>query len=390
MKYAFSLFALFSFFIASAQINFVSEEWMKAKKQAQAENKIVFVDAYTTWCGPCKWMAKNVFTDPGVGEFFNENFVNLKLDMEKGEGLQFAQEYQVNAYPTLLFLAGDGTLLHKHLGAIPADQFLMVGQDAMSPEKRIGSYIEKYQSEKDDPEFLREYLVKMLGAGIRVDDAANHYFSILEKDEIVTEDNLLILQMLIPAMESEAFKALLMNRNEFRALGGEEIVDGLVETVLASEIYGAVMSKDEQEYQRVRQIISQMNVPEKDMILVQGDMEFYDMQGNTDAYLKNADTYTKTYAWNDWNELNNIAWDMYLNSSLDASDMKLARKLAKRAVKLEANYYTTDTYAAVLHKAGKNKKALPWAKEAVRLAKEAGEDTSGTDALIEKIKAEME
>ncbi|GAH00631.1 unnamed protein product, partial [marine sediment metagenome] len=67
-------------------INFNVHSFEEAIKTAKAENKLIFVDAYTTWCGPCKWMSKNVFTEGKVGDYFNESFVNVKIDMEKGEG----------------------------------------------------------------------------------------------------------------------------------------------------------------------------------------------------------------------------------------------------------------------------------------------------------------
>ena len=116
-------------------------------------------------------------------------------------------------------------------------------------------------------------------------------------------------------------------------------------------------------------------------------MEFSDAQGDMTSYLKHASTYAKEYIWNDPSGLNNVAWDMYLNSSLEANQMKLARKIAKRAVKLDENYYNTDTYAAVLYKSGKYKQAEQWANTAVAAAKAAGENPEETMILLEKIQA---
>jgi thioredoxin-related protein len=389
MKYLLlSICTVMSFGLVSGQINFEHEEWKRVKAEAKKENKIVFVDAYTTWCGPCKWMAKNVFTDEAVGDFFNKNFINLKLGMEKGEGLAFAQEYQVNAYPTLLFVDGDGSLVHKHLGAVPAEQFLTVGQDAVSPDRRIGTYMEKYPSMKHDKAFLQEYVVKMMSAGMNANEAANAYFELLNDGEVVNEKNLLIMQMMQPSLDSKAFDLLLANRSAFNDLAGVEMVDGLVERVLTSQIYKTVMSKDPGAYQFLPAQIASLDLPEKERILTIGDMEYSDAQDDMDAYLKHAATYSKNYHWNDWNELNNLAWDMYLNNSLTTkSELKLASKLAKRAVLLEPNYYTTDTYASVLYKTGKYSKAMEWANTAIEAAKAAGEDYSGTSALVDKIKA---
>ena len=73
-------------------IKFFEGSWEEVLAEAKKQNKPVFVDAYTSWCGPCKWMAKNIFTLESIGEFFNKNFVNYKFNMEKGEGPAFARK----------------------------------------------------------------------------------------------------------------------------------------------------------------------------------------------------------------------------------------------------------------------------------------------------------
>ncbi|MBK8519552.1 MAG: thioredoxin family protein [Ferruginibacter sp.] len=88
-------------------IQFVEPNWAKAIEQAKKEKKMIFVDAYTTWCGPCRMLKQNTFPDKAAGEFFNKHFINIALDMEKGDGLAFAEKYQIRAYPTLLIMDAD-------------------------------------------------------------------------------------------------------------------------------------------------------------------------------------------------------------------------------------------------------------------------------------------
>ena len=59
-----------------------NESWNAVKSKAVKENRMIFMDCYTTWCGPCKMMSNQVFKQKQVGDFFNQNFVNLKVDME--------------------------------------------------------------------------------------------------------------------------------------------------------------------------------------------------------------------------------------------------------------------------------------------------------------------
>ena len=110
-------------------INFSDKSVDELLKQAKKQNKLIFVDMYTVWCGPCKHMAKNIFTQSEAGEYFNENFINLKLDAEK-EGKEFARKYNVTAYPTFFFIIGVGALVYRFMGGRPLDQFIAAGHNA--------------------------------------------------------------------------------------------------------------------------------------------------------------------------------------------------------------------------------------------------------------------
>jgi len=89
-------------------IQFFEGTFDEALVLAKKENKLIFFDAYASWCGPCKRMKSKVFTQEEIGSYFNSNFINVKFDMEKGEGPALARKYRVTAYPTLLFLNPKG------------------------------------------------------------------------------------------------------------------------------------------------------------------------------------------------------------------------------------------------------------------------------------------
>ena len=103
-------------------IKFEESSFASILAKAKAEKKLVFMDAYASWCGPCKLMEKNVFTDKNVADFYNKNFVNARIDMEKGEGRDLAIKYGVRSYPTFLFLNGEGDVVGNaclhHLHAV--------------------------------------------------------------------------------------------------------------------------------------------------------------------------------------------------------------------------------------------------------------------------------
>ena len=105
-------------------IKFEKGTFSEILAKAKAQKKLVFMDVYASWCGPCKRMASEVFTQKKVGDYFNATFVNAKFDAEVGEGRTIAARYGVNAYPTFLLLNGDGKLVGKMVGGSPADEFI--------------------------------------------------------------------------------------------------------------------------------------------------------------------------------------------------------------------------------------------------------------------------
>ncbi|MEY3442865.1 MAG: hypothetical protein RLZZ519_1146 [Bacteroidota bacterium] len=111
-------------------IDFFHGTFAEAQAKAKRENKLIFMDAYTSWCAPCRFMAANVFTDQSVGEYYNAHFVNIKVDMEKGEGPDLSRRYSVMAYPTLLFIDGNGEVKSRVMGGKPAAEFIALGQKA--------------------------------------------------------------------------------------------------------------------------------------------------------------------------------------------------------------------------------------------------------------------
>jgi len=113
---------------ADTGIRFTPGTWSQILKKAKAEKKIIFFDAYTTWCGPCKLLQKNVFTRTDVAEVFNKNFINVKFDMESGEGPGLAKKYPLEGYPTLFFIDPDGNVVKQVIGYQNPETLIKIGK----------------------------------------------------------------------------------------------------------------------------------------------------------------------------------------------------------------------------------------------------------------------
>ena len=104
----------------------------EALDRAKAEDKLVFLDFYTSWCLPCKLMDEDVFTDRQFGDYMNANFVSIKIDAEAGNGPNLAALYGVQAYPTLLFLDTNGRVRTKKEGAAYQTELRRMGDEALA------------------------------------------------------------------------------------------------------------------------------------------------------------------------------------------------------------------------------------------------------------------
>jgi thioredoxin 1 len=108
--------------VQSQQMNFLKMQeigFEEVLKKAKSENKMVFMDVYAVWCGPCKLMDKTTFSDSLVAEKFNTEFIAYKVNAEDVPGRVIVQKYMVNAFPTYLFFSPAGDLVNRLEGVFP-------------------------------------------------------------------------------------------------------------------------------------------------------------------------------------------------------------------------------------------------------------------------------
>ena len=108
-------------------------------KVAKAQNKMLFIHGFADWCPHCKTMAETVYTDSALGVFYNSYFICIKLDMEK-EGRQVGLRYKISKYPGLLFLDGNGEVVHRTTGEQKLPAMMQLGKDAINPEKQYRTF----------------------------------------------------------------------------------------------------------------------------------------------------------------------------------------------------------------------------------------------------------
>ncbi|HJA15496.1 MAG TPA: thioredoxin family protein [Candidatus Butyricimonas faecavium] len=179
--------------VFSQGIEFQKESYTEVLKMAKKQNKLVFIDVYTSWCGPCKHMANTIFPQAKVGEYYNSHFLNLQLDAEKSEdGKMVAKTFGVSAYPTFLFVNGDGELVYRFLGGRAVDMFIKEGEkavDAFAALPELKKYMKKYEEGNRDKDFLNQYFILKDRSGLDCSDVLLDYFALVDDSQLLDSIN---------------------------------------------------------------------------------------------------------------------------------------------------------------------------------------------------------
>jgi thiol-disulfide isomerase/thioredoxin len=361
-------------------LTFIHENFAEAMQKARAENKLVFIDAYTTWCGPCKMMDKQTFSDDDVAAFFNEKFVNLKLDMEKGDGQTIQLRYKIAAFPTLLFLNADGEVIHKALGFQDAEQFLAIGKAALSGDQTFATWTTRYNKGEREPKFLKEYAEKLSEA---YDDrrfaVAEEYLA--TQTDLFSLPNLDFSMRFTEGVESPRFPFLVTNQKAFeKKFTKDEIslkIQELVTDFLMDE-------KNLPTLGRADSLIRFVYPEKADRMSKNYHLSYYRLKGDRDNYAASAVQYFKKYDDNP-DELSETA-TTFLEQIDDKNLLCKAVKWAKRATKKQITVTNKMIVAQLLNKLGKTSKARKSAEEAVEIGKKLGQNYDEATTFLKEIK----
>ena len=183
--------------------------------KAKAEKKNLFIDFYANWCGPCKVMAAQVFTIPPVGDYFNEHFINCKLDCDAAANKEVVKRYKVESLPTLMFLDSKGEVLRTLVGAVTPDVLMLEAQIATGEELPFEKLYEKSRKEKKNTELQQKLLIRaphFIGTQngynqekwkVRIDALFPEYLKTKKLENMINPTDFTILSLYHPEMEKQ-------------------------------------------------------------------------------------------------------------------------------------------------------------------------------------------
>ncbi len=284
----------------------------QASAKAKAENKLIFLDCYTQWCGPCKKMSKEVFPQESVGAFMNPKFVSIKIDMEGEYGAPLAKKLQIQAYPTFVIFNADAQEVSRFLGYHAADEFIKVVTEK-STDNSSSTLETRWKAGDRDPQFLMEYL-QTLTASYKGDEANDVAEAILEgKEETFAADSTLrqIFFRNINNPFAKSFVYTAQHPEALQAAVGPMPVQMKIQNVLGNfqrQMINEADGKatlDEDAFGHFQALLAVLGIDNADHYRLSTLITLAEKQKNYDAYL----SYIREY-------LN--------NPNLNADDMQLA------------------------------------------------------------------
>jgi hypothetical protein len=326
-------------------------------------------------------MAKNAFTMPEVGEFYNTNFVNAKIDMEKGEGIDFAKLHQVELYPTLLFMDADGNLVHRTAGARDGKELIELGKVALNPEKNLAGLAKKFKENPSSFPVAYSYLAALKDAESKEQKTAfESYISTQDKATWMNQSNWRILFDFVLNTESPMFRHLLENRDAYAVKYSADSVDAKLKDVYYVKLRNAANYQDSVQFAWAKESIQKLKLDGGEKVIAASEIIF--VGENLEQMANKIVAYMSRFESNNPDELNEYAWRMFEITN-HKPHLQLAEGWAKKGVGLAPdNWAILDTYANLLFKNGKKSEAKIQAEKAIQSGEKAGADVAGTKKLL--------
>lgn len=304
----------FPSFAEEGGVNFVEgKTFAEILQLAKQENKLVFMDCYTSWCGPCKMMTNKVFPQKVMGDYFNPRFICCKFDMEKGEGVDLKEKYQVKAFPTFLCLDGEGNVLHRVVGGDDKCEAFIKRVDAVNTGNSLAVLSKRYENGDKDRQFLLRYLQALTNAYDK-DGASKVATEILtcEPAEILNDSTLFdVFMQHENDLYSNNMQYFLANSSKFAERYSERPVNRKLYSIwsnhprtLITRAADGTKSFDKDGMERYKKELKKWNVKDQKQYIADADIFVAQQMGQWKEMSKLCTNYIKKYGASDRDLIN--------------------------------------------------------------------------------------
>ncbi|OQP47883.1 thioredoxin family protein [Niastella populi] len=382
--------------------------WKQIFNKAKKEKKYVFFDCHATWCGPCKGMERDVFTDKQVVEFYNKHFISVRLQMDRTQhddsntrklynvANMVNKKYGVPAYPTFLYFSSDGKIVYRDQGYKEAANFIHIGKISIQagstfPFPLYYTWLTEYQKGKKDYSVMAKLAdtAKLLGQNEIARKVSKEYRSYLlnRKDEWLKSDNLSFMAHFISGSNDPFFKVFYENSDLIDSLLNENglaqyVVDTIIQREEIEPLLGfndglrssneQIMAKDGPAWNDLKLRLSvkyNEDYVERNILLAK--LRWYNGQHQWGESARVLTTLTKKYPRfykkrASAGFINSSVWDAVFKRSVDKEQIDAAIDCMSDLVNQCPSWPDgLDTYANLLYKAGRVSEAILYEEKAI-------------------------
>ena len=367
-------------------IKFEESSFASILAKAKAEKKLVFMDAYAAWCGPCKLMEKNVFTDKNVADYYNQNFINSHFDMEKGEGKTLAAKYGIRSYPTLLFLNGEGEIVGKELGYIKTEEFLELGKKNNKPSLVNTNLKDEFLKGKLDQAGLLNFINLYASKDPALAKQASEKYFANKKDKTFSGEEVNALLNFTQSVDDANYKVFVSNKAGITELLPENNYKQFDNYLKLMKIVSGATDDKTKTIDDAKVLKEGEGLFPKDELtksLSVYKLNYYSAHDNFPAYEKTALEHYKNPEEFNSSELLAAASTIGEKSS-DPKSLQMAARWAEKVVMSSENYDSTSILATLYDKLGKKEEAKMFAGMAANFAKEENRDAAKMMEILNK------
>jgi thiol-disulfide isomerase/thioredoxin len=383
--------------------------WQEIRKKAKLENKYVFIDCYTTWCAPCKYMDNYVYSNEEIGKITNDRFIAVRMQMDTTandnlntkawyKDVSMAKEqYSVNTFPTFVFLSPDGKIVHKEIGAKTKEQFEELLTVALDSNRQFYVLLEKYKNGARDY-LTMPYLIKMARsyedkelAELIGRDYIDNYLMHASYQDLMTKENIRLLSSFVTTTQNKIFDFFYQNSSRaIDSIIGEKfyaqrVADyAITKEFISPKLVLATKNGSKPQWRKMYKAIkTKFDKSWATRNLIEAKIRWYGYNNiwrlNAKYNIAKIEKYGLDTSAMGRGFVNNMIWEVFFEHSNNKKRLKKASRWMVELIKsdpLEPVFL--DTYANLLYKSGRKNEAIQQENKAALLEQNRASKNNST------------
>ncbi len=362
-------------------LEFFVGDWEMATNVATLIHKPLFVYVYTSYKPDCRKMERDVFSNKQVVKYYDDAFVNLKVNLNSEEGMEFKKKFNLPLGLTLLYFNEEGELLTDVRGYKSVSDLLALGKSAkIKSETPIDAnvpamYIDyinlkmQYQNGVTEPDFLYDFCYELKHFNDPYKHVVEQYMGSEGFAYPTTIRNLQFIFDFADDIHSKPFDMLVRNKHHYSGYYSREVLDERIKGAVRKEVVTAATEKRYGDLKKALAVIDKVNIPNPNDFRLEMEALYYEKIGNWTEYIDLVTNRLNNTEVESLDIMDFFAWKFAANVNSKDGLIDALRWSKKLINSKPNNYHYRETYAAVLYRLNKRSKALKECEMAEKIAR---------------------